>query len=265
MFLKVDCMGLRPFAFAQNRLCFTPRNDILGQLVEKLLESQRGRFSRKLGIDIESKDSKEIFKWFLASTLFGARITETIAVNTYHEFESNKVIDPSKIVGVGWDGLVKILDTGGYVRYDFKTATKLLNVCETLLSDYKGDLNELHKSSVNYADLKNRLEGLGKGIGDVTVNIFLRELRGIWELAEPLPQNFVILGARNLGLTKPTGKNKSEREKMLYELKAIWKDARVRNYTFSDFEVSLLKLAKNFCNKKKCKLCAMQKYCQKFR
>lgn len=33
-----------------------------------------GRFSSALGIDLSSSDPREIFKWFLASILFGARI-----------------------------------------------------------------------------------------------------------------------------------------------------------------------------------------------
>jgi hypothetical protein len=32
----------------------------------------------------------------------------------------------------GWDGLVAILDRGGYVCYDYKTATKLLEINRNL-------------------------------------------------------------------------------------------------------------------------------------
>jgi len=47
-------------------------------------------------------------------------------MQTYYEFEKRKVNTPDAIIDTGWDGLVGILDTGGYTRYDFKTATKLL-------------------------------------------------------------------------------------------------------------------------------------------
>jgi hypothetical protein len=53
-------------------------------------------------------------------------------MQTYHEFEIRKVITPDAIIGTGRDGLVEILDTGGYKRYDFKTATKLLEIMQML-------------------------------------------------------------------------------------------------------------------------------------
>ncbi len=40
--------------------------------ITRLIEDQGGRFSVELGIDLKSGSSKEIFKWFLASLLFGA-------------------------------------------------------------------------------------------------------------------------------------------------------------------------------------------------
>ena len=95
------------------------------------------------------------------------------------------MLTPQRITDTGWDGLVAILDAGGYVRYDFKTATKLLAVCTSLLHEYGGNLDLLHYAATDPRDLETRLKGLGKGIGDTTVAIFLRELRGIWSKAAP--------------------------------------------------------------------------------
>ena len=88
-----------------------------------------GRFSTDLGIDLSQGRSREIFKWFLASVLFGARISESIVKKTFREFASRAIVSPKVILDTGWDGLVEVLDQGGYVRYDFKTATKLLDLC----------------------------------------------------------------------------------------------------------------------------------------
>lgn len=93
------------------------------KVTQRLIQTLDGRFSTSLGIDLASGDSKEIFKWFLASILFGAKIGEKIAANTYREFARKGVITPKSVLDTGWDGLVEILDSGGYVRYDFKTAT----------------------------------------------------------------------------------------------------------------------------------------------
>lgn len=135
-------------------------------------------YSELLGIKLYTKKESEIFKWFLASILFGKRIGESIAIKTYKTFEKYRVLTPKKILDAGWDKLVRILDEGGYVRYDFSTATKLLGISKKLLKDY-GSLTDLYKKSKDAKALEQRLLEF-KGIGPVTVNIFLRELRVVW-------------------------------------------------------------------------------------
>ncbi|MBI5253374.1 MAG: hypothetical protein HY930_03130, partial [Euryarchaeota archaeon] len=94
--------------------------------IRHLIQNYGTPYSEEGGIDIKSCSSKEIAKWFLASILFAARISESIAKNTYREFERRGITTAAKISGTSWDDLVAILDSGGYVRYDFKTADKLL-------------------------------------------------------------------------------------------------------------------------------------------
>jgi hypothetical protein len=48
--------------------------------ISKLKKSRL--YSEELGIDLGKNDEGELFKWFLASILFGARISETIAKNS---------------------------------------------------------------------------------------------------------------------------------------------------------------------------------------
>ena len=145
---------------------------------------------------------------------------------TYYEFEKCKVITPDAIIGTGWDGLVEILDTGGYTRYDFKTATKLLEIMQMLSLLYGGDLNLLHEKVCDPEDLESKLLEF-KEVGPVTVNIFLRELRGIWEKSQPLPGDPVIIAARCLGITVLEGKDEEERKMLLIELKRIWENANI--------------------------------------
>jgi hypothetical protein len=52
-------------------------------------------YSEELGIDLAGGTDREYFKWFLASVLFGARISETIARNTYRAFERHGLLDPN--------------------------------------------------------------------------------------------------------------------------------------------------------------------------
>ena len=209
------------------------------ETIAQLMEKWGGRYSKELGIDIESGISGEIFKWFLASILFGARISQVNARQTYYEFEKRKVNTPDAIIDAGWDGLVGILDTGGYTRYDFKTATKLLEIMQMLNRVYDGDLNILHEKARDPEDLESKLMEF-KGVGHVTVNIFLRELRGIWEKAQSLPGDIVIIAVRRLGLTVLEGKDREERMMILLELKRIWEKPNL-SYRFSDFEAALVK------------------------
>jgi hypothetical protein len=167
----------------------------------KELVNELGKpYSEELGIDLRSRKPEEICKWYLASILFAARINETIAKNTYREFEKRGVLSPKNIVETGWDGLVEILDAGGYVRYDFKTADKLLEVFGNLQRLYEGDLNRLHEAAQNPEDLEAKLR-LGKGIGEVTVSIFLREMRPCWEKARPKPTPLVLDAMEHLGIS----------------------------------------------------------------
>ena len=78
-------------------------------------------YSRELGLDL--RKPRDRFKWFLASMLFAKRISSEIARKTYKLFEAEGLTTPDALLRAGWDKLVEVLDAGGYVRYDFSTAT----------------------------------------------------------------------------------------------------------------------------------------------
>jgi endonuclease III len=231
--------------------------DFMDREATNLLVEKFGRkYSDILGINLKTKDDGEIFKWFLASVLFGAPINETSVIRTYKRFESHGVLAPEKILETGWDGLVKILDEGGYARYDFKTSDKLLEVTGNLVTKYEGSLNLVHERASDSYDLEKRLKDLGKGVGDVTVSIFLRELRDLWKKADSKPTSLVILAAKNLRIVREEGP-----EKALGELEEFWRKNGVDGKTFVNFETALLRLGKNLCRKKKCRECVLERYC----
>lgn len=225
------------------------------QCLEILIEKFGEKYSEILGINLAKGEEKEAFKWFLAAILFGAPITEKSAIKTYKCFEKYGVLTPQKILETGWDGLVKILDEGSYTRYDFKTADKLLETMQNLIEKYDGKLTRLHNEAKDREELANKLKSLGKGIGDVTVSIFLRELRGIWEKAEPEPTALVILAAKKLGIIDEKTKNAAE------SLKNFWRTNRVAGKSFVNFETALLRLGKDYCRKGKCATCQFKVEC----
>ncbi len=201
--------------------------------VQILLNLYGESYSSLLGVDPKT----EPFKWLLASVLYGAPIQENIAAKTYKEFEKRSITTPEKITETGRHSLVDILDQCGYTRYDFKTADKLLELAD-----------KVREEGIPYSE--EEIVKLAKGIGRVTANIFLRELRN--NIIDPEPQEYVYEAAENLGLLK---------ERTLQGLKDVWARNRVENYTFVNFETALLKLGKNFCRKRKHETCQMKKWC----
>ncbi|MDE2059418.1 MAG: DNA methylase [candidate division NC10 bacterium] len=131
--------------------------------------------ARDLGIDLESGAEGERFKWFLACLLFGKPIQQEVAKRAYLEFAREGLITPEALIEAGWDRLVSVLDRGHYVRFDFSTATKLLDISQSLISRY-GSLANLFRQSSNRKDLARRFQEF-KGIGPVTTRIFLRGIK----------------------------------------------------------------------------------------
>ncbi len=224
--------------------------------LEVFIENFGKNYSEILGINLSKDRNDEIFKWFLASILFGAPITENAVIKTFNCFKKHSILTPQKILQTGWDGLVRILDEGSYTRYDFKTADKLLAVMQNLMEKYSGSLTLLYNQASDEQDLENRLINLGKGIGDVTVGIFLRELRDIWEKADPEPTSLVVLAAKKLGVIR----NKTA-ENALKQMKSFWVKNKIAGKSFINLETALLKLGKNYCRKRKCAICPIKYAC----
>jgi endonuclease III len=153
-------------------------------------------YSDELGLDLTKPEDR--FKWFLASVLFAKRISAETAKKAYLYFEQEELTSPDAILQAGWDRLVEVLDSGGYTRYDFSTATNLIGIAKTLKEKY-GSLERLHSESNGPCDLEKRLQDF-KGVGPVGVNIFLRELRGIWEKAKPNPSPMAVVTAQKIGI-----------------------------------------------------------------
>jgi len=200
-------------------------------VIPELLARVPGKFSTELGIEVHA-GAAERQKWFLAAILFGAPISGTLAARTYRVFAARGVLTPDAVLAQGWDNLVALLDEGGYTRYDFKTATKLLRVMETL---------------------KER-------IGPTTAQIFLRELRGVWPQADPPLSSLARLAAEHLGLL-PSG---LDSRAALAALQEKWRTEAVAGCDFADLEAALVRLGRDFCRKPaRWPDCPMSRFCGK--
>src|SRR5262249_18783614 len=97
---------------------------------------------------------------------------------------------------------VALLDQGGYVRYDFRTATRLQELAEVIWERYGGEVCVIGRTFPRYPQLRQALDAL-PGWGPVTIQIFLRELRGVWPGAQPPLDRRAAVAARHLGLPAP--------------------------------------------------------------
>lgn len=128
-----------------------------------------------LGLKIENKE-KPLFKWFLASYLFGKRIQQNIARQTWEVFMKHGIDTPKKIASQSHQELVDMLGEGHYRRYDESTARNMLYMARQLVRDYHGNLLNMYNECGDDEEFVQRLQKL-KGVGPKTAEIFMREAR----------------------------------------------------------------------------------------
>jgi hypothetical protein len=161
-----------------------------------------GRYSAELGIDVDAGDA-EIERWFLAATLFGTRISAGVAERTFRELAASGLARINQVPKVHEDELVGLLDAGGYARYDFRTAARLLNLAEVVSERFGGQVASISEMHPSYPELQAGLDAL-PGWGEVTIRLFLRELRGVWPGAQPPLDERAAAAVRHLELL-PSG------------------------------------------------------------
>lgn len=123
---------------------------------------------------MEPGDEAALFKWLLASMLFGHRIAQTIAARTWRVLVDAGIDTPHALAGSRHAALVRMLGEGGYRRYDESTARRLARLGRTLVDDYGGRVLGIAERADDRADFERRVLAFD-GIGPVTLRIFMRE------------------------------------------------------------------------------------------
>jgi hypothetical protein len=191
-----------------------------------------GRYSIELGIDVDA-GGPEVERWFVAATLFGARIAANVAERTFLVLDSAGLHRIGQARRFSWDDLVALLDRGGYTRYDLRTATRLRELADALNERYGGEVGAFGRRFRTYPELRDALDAL-PGWGPVTVELFLRELRGSWPGAEaPLAARARDAG-QHLGLLEHN--HEDTLEQLRHIAKALQGDVR-------DLEAALVRLS----------------------
>jgi hypothetical protein len=171
----------------------------LASLAARVVESLGGRYSVELGIDVDANED-EIERWALAATLFGARISATIAERTFAILEQAGVRSIADAGRRDVGTLIELLDAGGYARYDLRTAERLHAIARALETDRDGRVSSAFDLPAD--QLESALDAL-PGWGPVTVGLFLRELRGVRPGISPPLDRRAAQAGEHLGLLAP--------------------------------------------------------------
>lgn len=175
-------------------------------IVDKLLSRHGKTFCKETGIPIEKGTPAPLFQWLFTANLFSARISSSIAVDAAKGLIEEGLTTPEKMKNTSWERRVRVLNQAHYTRYQERTATFLGELSEHLLEAYKGDLNKLREEAGgNQQKLREVLKEI-KGMGEVGVDIFFREVQTAWKELYPFADKKALQAAQKLGLPKEADK-----------------------------------------------------------
>jgi hypothetical protein len=112
---------------------------------------------------------------------------------------------PKAMAAAPWSERARVLNHAGYARYDERTATMLGDTAELLIERWGGDLRRLREEAGQRTGLERRLLKQFKGIGDVGVDIFFREVQAEWDELRPFVDHRALQAAARLHLGESPG------------------------------------------------------------
>ena len=167
-----------------------------------LLDLHGQTFAEELRIDVAKGTPAELFRLLCASTLMSARISSSIATDAARELAKRGWRSPRKLAESTWEERVEALNSAGYTRYQERTSTMLGDMNDVLLDRWGGDLRKLRDEAERDPKRERKLLKEFKGMGDVGVDIFFREVQVGWEEHFPFADKRALDAAARLKLGK---------------------------------------------------------------
>ena len=171
-------------------------------IVRALLARHGRTFAEELRIDVGRGTPSVLFRLLCMAALMSARIDSRIATEAARNLARRGWRSPRKLAGSTWEQRVRALNDAGYTRYQERTATMLGDLTEHLLERWKGDLRRLRDEAGRDEKAERRLLKEFKGVGDVGVDIFFREVQVVWDELVPFADRRALDAAGRLGLPK---------------------------------------------------------------
>jgi hypothetical protein len=174
----------------------TSRNEV----VDALLERHGRTYASEIGVDPSRNTPSPLFRWLCCSILLSARISADIAVEAARALGKQGWTTPRKMAGSTWEARARTLNEAGYARYDERTSSMLGDTSSMLLEKYGGDLRKLRETAGHDPGKERQLLKECKGLGDVGIDIFFREMQTAWQELYPFADRRTLQAAGRLGL-----------------------------------------------------------------
>jgi hypothetical protein len=172
-------------------------------VVRALLDRYPQTFGEDLGIRRLDRPAP-LFHLLVMSLLMSARIRWRVAFNAARALLAAGWTTPSRMVEAGWNQRTRTLNAAGYARYDGRTSTMLGATAQVLIDQYGGDLRRLREAAHREPLCERELLEEFKGIGDVGVDIFFREVQVAWPEVYPFADRRALASAQRLDLGAST-------------------------------------------------------------
>ena len=170
------------------------------RIVAALLERHGKTYATELRIDLDKGTPSVLFRWLCASILLSARIGAGIAMQAARALADEGWTTPQKMAAATWEQRTRTLNEAGYARYDESTSRMLGDTAGMLVERYGGDLRRLREIARRDVGRERSLLKQCKGLGDVGVSIFFREVQLAWDELYPFADARALDAAGRLGL-----------------------------------------------------------------
>jgi len=169
------------------------------QVVRRILERYPRTYAQEVGIG--SLDSPSgLFQLLVMATLMSARIRSSTALTATKALFAHRWTSARAMASSTWAQRTEVLNHAGYARYDESTSRMLGETASMLLERYRGDLRRLREEAAHDPAAERRLLKCCKGIGEVGVDIFFREVQCAWSEIYPFADRRALGAAQTLGL-----------------------------------------------------------------
>lgn len=164
-----------------------------------VLELYPRSYAQELGVrSLETPSG--LYRLLVMATLMSARIRASVAVDATRALFRSRWTTAKRMGEATWEERTRVLNKAGYARYDESTSRMLGDTAEFLLTAFGGDLRRLRVEAGRDPAAERRMLKQCKGIGDVGVDIFNREVQRSWTELYPFADRRALTAAKRLGV-----------------------------------------------------------------